>query len=353
MTIIPASELWSVQRIDNAGRGVVAQQPIPQDTLILRSGPPVVHVIFKTYGKETCAQCFLWDRGRRLREREHELGKVFCSAECRSQWMAEQGGDGVEAWRSLTAFVRAKAGGGQGGEMAEVTESAEGARPSEDTIRLRWQEAEADAQLLRRARGPAGVSKQERKAAQAMQQQLARSRDADTLAYFLSGLLLERRASSEQARRELLALAMDDTPYRTQQALEASCTAFLQLVSLLPAPLVPLLTPRLCLDLVRADNHNAFGIRAGGDDGEEYLGYAVYPSASYFNHACDANVHKTRRGRQWEFRAARDIAPGEQLCITYLGGDEAHLDVAARRRRLLDAWAFVCHCARCHVSTLS
>ncbi|KAM3415537.1 putative protein lysine methyltransferase SET6 [Cercospora zeina] len=337
---IPVSELWTVQRIDNAGRGVVARRPILKDTVILRSGPPVVHVIFKKYAKETCAHCFLWDRGRTLRERENELGKVFCSDGCRSQWLAEQGSDGVEAWRTLTAFVRAKASGGHGGggdaSMASMASMAEGAKPSEDTIRLLWQKADAAAHLLRRARAKSGVSKQERKTVHAIQQQLGRDKDADTLAYFLSGLLLERRAASEQARRQFLALAMDDTPYSTQQALEASCAAFLQLVALLPAHLVHLLTPQLCLNLVRADNHNAFGIRAGGEDGEEYMGYAVYPAASYFNHSCDANVHKTRHGSEWEFRSARDIAPGEQLCITYLGGDEAHLDLGARRSRLQD-----------------
>lgn len=150
---IPVSELWSVQRIDDAGRGVVASQQIPKDTVILRSGPPVLHVIFKKYAKETCAQCFLWDRGRTLRERENELGKVFCSMECRAQWMLEQGTDGVEAWRTLTTFVRTKSSnnGGRDDSMAE------GAKPSVDTIRLLWQKADEAALLLRRARAKFGV----------------------------------------------------------------------------------------------------------------------------------------------------------------------------------------------------
>ncbi|PPJ49553.1 hypothetical protein CBER1_01950 [Cercospora berteroae] len=341
---IPVSELWTVQRIDNAGRGVVASQPIPKDTVILRSGPPVVHVIFKKYGKETCAQCFLWDRGRTLRERENELGKVFCSVECRAQWMLEHDTDGVEAWRTLTAFVRTKSSNNGGSDES----MAEGAKPSVDTIRLLWQKAEEAALLLRRARAKSGMSKAERKTLNAIQRPLSQSKDADTLSYFLSGLLLERRANSERQRQEFLELAMDDTPYKTQQDLEDSCAAFLQLISILPVHLTDLLKPQLCLNIVRADNHNAFGIRAGGEDSEEYMGYAVYPSASYFNHSCDANIHKKRAGREWTFHTAREILPGEQLCITYLGGDEKDLDVTARRNRLQDAWGFVCQCARCN-----
>ncbi|KAK5705280.1 Histone-lysine N-methyltransferase set-6 [Elasticomyces elasticus] len=84
-----------------------------------------------------------------------------------------------------------------------------------------------------------------------------------------------------------------------------------------------------------------------GEDGEEYMGYAVYPSSSYFNHSCSPNVAKQRVGNAWRFWVIEDVRKGEQLCISYLGGDEKDLSVDERRARLAEVWGFVCECARC------
>ena len=90
---------------------------------------------------------------------------------------------------------------------------------------------------------------------------------------------------------------------------------------------------------------NSFGIweQPVGPDSEN-LGSAMYPSASYFNHACDSNVKKDRHGRRIAFVASRDIQVGEEICITY--GD-ADGDVLERRRNLLEWWGFACTCPRC------
>ena len=343
----PSSTSWEVQQIENAGRGVKATQAIPRNTLVHESGPPAVHVVFKQYSKETCAQCFLWDRGRALPVREADLGKVFCSTDCRQEWTQEHGDIGVEAWRSLTAFVR----GGKGGKSDGLDElMADGSRPCTNAIGAAWQTASREAVMIHKSRKETNLSKQERKDVQATLRKIGQTKDHEKLSYFLCGVLFDRAASSGQ-RDEMVNLAMDDTPYRTQQELEDSCNAFLQLTSILPLELLPNLRPETCLNLVRADNHNAFGIRGGGEDSEEYMGYGVYPSASYFNHSCDANIHKKRIGRSWTFYAARDIQPSEELCITYLGGDEKDLDLAGRRGRLEDVWGFVCHCTRCKIES--
>ena len=77
------------------------------------------------------------------------------------------------------------------------------------------------------------------------------------------------------------------------------------------------------------------------------MGYALYPSASYFNHSCKPNVAKVRVGNTWRFWVPKDVARGEQLCISYLGGDEKDLTTAERRVRLKDVWSFVCECEGC------
>ena len=84
-------------------------------------------------------------------------------------------------------------------------------------------------------------------------------------------------------------------------------------------------------------------------DEEEFTGWALYPSGSYFNHACQPNVNKLRNGRTWYFRASATISPAEEATISYLGGEEKTLDVHERRARLLNEWGFWCECIRCKI----
>ncbi|KAI8139882.1 hypothetical protein BJV82DRAFT_625349 [Fennellomyces sp. T-0311] len=85
-------------------------------------------------------------------------------------------------------------------------------------------------------------------------------------------------------------------------------------------------------------------------DDLELLGWGIYPSAVYFNHACDANVTKVRKGRDMVFIAKRDIEPGEEACISYGCVEEP---VQERRKRLLEHYHFLCACKRCESESLS
>ena len=95
------------------------------------------------------------------------------------------------------------------------------------------------------------------------------------------------------------------------------------------------------------DCHNSFGLRSLDDGGDEMFGFGVWASASYWNHSCLANLEKERVGRTWRFWAKRDIAEGEELCITYLGLETPELDLEERRKRTKETWAFECGCQRC------
>ncbi|KAK4508068.1 hypothetical protein PRZ48_001805 [Zasmidium cellare] len=338
----PDSDLFEVREIPNAGRGVVARCDIPAGTVMLESGPPAFHVIFKIYGKETCGYCFYWDRGRTLPVRDHTTAKVFCSEECRESWIQEQGKVGVNAWLSLQDFLRPR---GRGTNADE--EMGDGLKPQPVEIERVWQETERQAKLLRVYRqSKTPQTKADRKAVQAIMRKTGEAIDADILSYFLCGTLF-RYKEPTRWNDEVSILAMDDQPYKTQKDLESSCNSYLHLVSILPLELLPHFTSELCRTLVRADNHNAFGIRSGGEDSEEYMGYGVYPSASYFNHSCSPNLRKQRIGRQWQFTAGQDISLGDQCCISYLGGDERDLSFSDRQRRLKDTWGFDCSCERC------
>ncbi|KAI5477444.1 chitin deacetylase, carbohydrate esterase family 4 protein [Pseudohyphozyma bogoriensis] len=84
-----------------------------------------------------------------------------------------------------------------------------------------------------------------------------------------------------------------------------------------PSPLLALLTPETMLAVITRDSCNSFGLWDDGGlefgvDGQqsrerELVGYAVYPSASFFNHSCSPNVVKKRVGVNYEFRALKKI----------------------------------------------
>lgn len=338
----PDSELFEVRDIRNAGRGVIARRHVPAGTVMLESGPPAFHIIFKIYAKETCAYCFFWDRGRTLPIRDIATAKVFCSGPCQAEWTQEQGQLGVEAWQSLATFLRAK---GRGTNADE--DMGDGPRPRPDEIEAAWQETDRKAKVLQIYRqSQTSLSKADRKVVLAILGAIGQAIDGDTISYLLCGVLY-RCQQPEQWHDQVLHLAMDDQPYKTQKDLQSSCNSYLHLVSILPLELLPSVTSELCRVMVQADNHNAFGIRAGGEDSEEYMGYGVYPSASYFNHSCEPNLRKQRVGRQWQFTAGQDISVDEQCCISYLGGDEKDMNFSDRQRRLKDAWGFDCSCDRC------
>ncbi|RMZ79938.1 hypothetical protein DV738_g2983, partial [Chaetothyriales sp. CBS 135597] len=107
-----------------------------------------------------------------------------------------------------------------------------------------------------------------------------------------------------------------------------------------------------CQELVSRASHNAFSIRPtnDGDQSGEFLGYGVWPEASFFNHSCRPTLRKARQGRCWSFWVDEEqgaVEAGQELTITYLGGDEKELTAEERRKRLQDEWSFRCCCPRC------
>ena len=168
----------------------------------------------------------------------------------------------------------------------------------------------------------------------------------DTMYFLLAGVLASASHSSK-GWNSVLSLVPEPLPYVTQSHLQEHTYAYLQLLALLPLDVMPFVTPLTCRETVRRDTRNSFGIRSLDDGGDEFFGWAVWPDASYFNHGCAPNVAKKRQGREWRFWTARDVKQGEELLISYLGGEEATLTVGERRASLEPVWGFRCICVRC------
>ncbi|KAK5175345.1 Histone-lysine N-methyltransferase set-6 [Saxophila tyrrhenica] len=321
----PTSDLFAVQEINHAGRGVVASDSIHPDTVVYQSTPPAAHVVFRQYRQEVCADCFFYDRGQ----------------PCHEQWRAKQGAVGLEAWTKLHDFIQSKSKSiTNNHSLPSLTP-----KPDEDEVRRTWEAAGQTAMSLRQSRASTAESETilRRTAANSAWPQVV---DPDILSYLLSGCLYHNKEVASYMA-DVAELEMDTMPYRSTPDLQAHSNSYIQLTACAPGELLSSVTESVCQTLISAASHNSFGIHAGSTDGDEYLGYGLYPGASYFNHSCRPNIRKQRVGAGWEFRASKGITPGEQCCITYLGGDEEVCTVTERRSRLKVHWGFTCACKQC------
>ncbi|KAJ8609729.1 hypothetical protein MRB53_038966 [Persea americana] len=330
-----STSLFELRDIEDAGRGLIATRKISAGTSLLNCQRPIAHVLFREYRKEVCGQCFHYDRGRTLNIRAHDIGKVFCSRECYDVWLSAAGDAGLKAWQNLESFVRTNSK-----NLSKVPDADQlNARPTIEQTKEEWTMVETTA--------AANMAPGDRRPKQ--KQGVARPgvmADPDVLSFLLSAVIAHHQ-QPDVWKEELLALAMDEVPYTTMHELQAHCTSFTQLKDIIPEEMAASISVNTCQTIAGAASHNAFGIRSGSDDNEEYMGYGVWTTASFFNHACHPNVRKQRVCQEWQFFAAEDVEPGQQLCISYLGGDERDMHVNERRLRLLHTWGFMCNCFRC------
>jgi hypothetical protein len=347
---IPTSPLFEIRQTPHSGRAVFATKDIPADTLIWRCDDVAVYVIIRDYRREVCGECFGYEQGRDLRIREASVGFAFCSVGCWTTWKQRVGEVGVQAWTAVETLVRGRSK--EDADMAEIGLP----RPGVEDIRAAWEVADIQAALIRVAREsdpkalPGVVSstvgikatKQHRKA---LQKALMQPISPEIMSFCLSGILWKH--NKPQDWESLLALAEDDTPYLDADNLVAFTRSYLHLLAILPLQLLPSVDPKMLFLLSSRDAHNAFGIRSLEDEGSEYFGYGCWPAASYFNHSCGPNVEKAREGREWCFRAGKDVRKGDELCITYLSGQERKLSREQRMKMLRENWGFDCACLRC------
>ncbi|KAI1074004.1 SET domain-containing protein [Whalleya microplaca] len=85
---------------------------------------------------------------------------------------------------------------------------------------------------------------------------------------------------------------------------------------------------------VQIDGANKFGTHLG-----------CYPEVSRFNHDCRPNLNYRITNATHTTVAVRDIQPGEELSISYIG----MLYPRAERQKLLRHWGFNCTCSHCAV----
>ncbi|KAJ1878082.1 hypothetical protein LPJ57_003610 [Coemansia sp. RSA 486] len=146
-------------------------------------------------------------------------------------------------------------------------------------------------------------------------------------------------------------------PSRWGQAFAASAASYALLSRAWKAvdAHLPVLSHKRFRHVYYREKANSFGIwdpppacaPAAVEDSQlekECVGFAIYPTAVYFNHSCAPNVDKARVGRAMHFVSNRSVSRGEELLISYGSVSDT---VSERRGRLLEHFFFDCICERC------
>jgi hypothetical protein len=76
------------------------------------------------------------------------------------------------------------------------------------------------------------------------------------------------------------------------------------------------------------------------------VGVGIYPTAALINHSCDPNADLNFYGDSVIVRAIRNIAEGEEVCISY-GPIFYEVKQRARQTGLKGAYFFTCRCEAC------
>lgn len=75
----------------------------------------------------------------------------------------------------------------------------------------------------------------------------------------------------------------------------------------------------------------------------------IFPTCSRFNHSCipNANYCWNAKTRQEMIHAVKDIAVGEQICVSYIDEESTNSSRAQRQERLQRDFCFECKCGVC------
>jgi SET domain len=350
----PCSEFFVIKDTKYAGRGVFATRAIQKDSFLLRSDFIALAVLSREYRREVCAFCYQYERGRNLKSRIQNVNFAFCSLECENNWKEQSSSLSIKAWESTEDFIKSRLSKSQpsGFDSSEHCDlNANSMRhPNVEEINEVWESVESTAHFIREARAGSQAKPHQR----ALKSAKTLIPVSDILYWLLTGIIahysysnVDGNDASAHSWKALMALTADQSPYQSSFQLRQHAFSYLQLLAILPEGLLPSVTAQVCREMVARDVHNSFGIRSLEDEGAEFFGWGVWPEASYFNHSCSPNVAKCRAGRQWQFWASRDIIAGEQLFISYLGGDEKDMSYDERKQRLNETWGFDCLCPRC------
>ncbi|CAK9438587.1 uncharacterized protein LODBEIA_P28110 [Lodderomyces beijingensis] len=359
------SPYFSVSQTKYGGRGCFANLEIPCGTQIHYCPRPIGYTVSRCFKKEVCYWCFKYDYGTIMKSKitgdlggnsnKNACSLHFCSDAC-AQSYREADADGLltrnllEAERNYLLGLKQPAD-----EWKEPTGSVDDAIAAAWSSAEKWhEELDAGKQSKGRAqnRNVAVVPRIDEGdfseaiyvihvAFNTFQNQMKASSfeydTADLAAKMKLELIMFNSLQSTEIEKYHRYPYLIESFVKIYKFLKLTCSWELQ----------PYITPQNVRLIIGRNLPNAFGIWShtkSPTEDKEYLGFAVYPSASLFNHSCEPNIKKIRMKNDLRFVALRDIQKGEELCISY--GNHQDEDVDERQKQLSE-WFFTCSCAKC------
>ena len=361
------NEWLKVEALPGKGRGFIARRPIPAGTTVYTAQPLAV-AVSQEWIPETCAWCFAFSYPKKMRVKStHTKSIMFCSSECQTCFYQQGCKDEAELLiRSFYALEHVK----------ESTATATASDPLADIIPPPPSKDCSDTRL-------AGWLDEAWSIVAAAYNDMNGTWVPERGERTMCRLIVACLARKQCQEKCLLTSTPDMIGFEQlweMQCNELACVrAMLQTEQEVPMQLIEIMHLYLYLSsalagildcphaLFRAiyfrEAANSFGLwemphgnqdiqmmDQGVTDDQELLGWGIYPSAVYFNHACNANIAKIRDGRNMRFIAKTDIAANQEACISYGSVGET---VQERRARLLEHYHFWCECIRCKAESSS
>lgn len=356
-TLNSISIFFTVAPTKYGGRGCFARSAIPKGTQIHYCASPVGSSVAKPFRKEVCTYCFNYSYGdlmktklaKAISGRKESSALHFCSKECLDEFVNQDVDDIL-----LTNLLLVEQNYLMGLKKPEVDE-LEPVGNLDEQIDREWERVGQWARQIDATRSSKRVNFLPRideseyleikyvvnvlfNKFMSHQPKNTNNKGSMEMEMFIFNLLQSTEREKYHKYPYLLFSYI-----RVFKFIKLTCTAELQ----------PFITTDTVRSLIGKNLSNAFGIwsnTTNKDEDKEFLGFSVYPSASFFNHSCDPNIIKIRMRNDMCFETLRDIAEGEELCINY--GNFQSEDVNKRQLELQE-WFFDCGCTKCRLELVA
>lgn len=345
-TEIQISDIFDVKLTSYGGRACFAKTEIPAGTTILKCPEPLSHTILYEFRKEVCHHCWTYTYGETCKVRLDPAnypvkgrkftgaGLWFCSQDCMNTFTMQPASE--ELVRSFDELQH----GFQTVAKRPQIEMLIPDSVDDEMIDSAWEEV---------AVWESQISKT--KKSKWMNQAPKINEEDYIMARFVTQALHYLMFSEDHQTLEIFSHLQSNERSKIKEfpvLLTSQVNTYKFLFVMLPPPLKELLTIDKFRQILGAEYGNAFGIwqqTVTSEENREYLGYALFPQASYFNHSCSPNLVKIRVDNRMHFVTKSDIKLNEQLCIEY--GDVSAFGIKERQEELQKNWFFKCGCSRC------
>lgn len=351
------SDFFQIQHTRFGGRACFSSRPLPQGTVILDAEDSLGESISYEFRKEVCHYCLLYDHGKVMKyridagnsgpigaqmkgKRFQGAGLWFCSDKCREGYLRQDHIlELVEGYENLLNGLLIC----QKRSLTETIDEEKLNSVSIDPQKIESRWSQLAEEWIPRIQS----MKEGKKLAQLPHV----TEDVYCCARFISKALFQLKyLESESVTKSCFEVLQSNELSKISRfpiLLSFQIAVYQTLHILLPPSLHDQLSIPKFRHILGAEYGNAFGIWQTGESvgDREYLGYWLFPRASFFNHSCDPNVDKIRNNRKMHFILNRNVEPGTQLCIAY--NCDLGLPVNERRKTMRNNWFFDCMCDRC------